>query len=316
MFEVYKVKVFRDISEIKKFNGTVLTIGTFDGVHLGHQKIINRINEIKRNTGLETVLFTFDPHPRKVLFPEQKDLKLITNTNEKLDLLARFGIDNVLVYPFSKEFAQMQPEKYVSDIIASVLNTKHIVIGYDHRFGANRAGGIDTLKNLCSQYSFNVEEIPAQEINELNISSTRIRKALEEGDVNVANEFLGYPFFITGIVVGGKKLGRTIGYPTANIKIEDSDKLIPKIGVYAVKVLHKGQTYEGMLNVGYNPTTDADHTIKVEVNIFDFDQEIYGDTIKVEFHHRIRNEEKFANLEELKSALASDKLKALNLMHV
>lgn len=310
------MKVFRDISEIKKINGAVLTIGTFDGVHLGHQKIINRINEIKLNTGLETVLFTFDPHPRKVLFPEQKDLKLITNTNEKLDLLSRFGIDNVLVFPFNNEFAQMQPDKYISDIIVSALNTKYIVIGYDHRFGANRAGGIDTLKKLSSHYSFKVEEIPAQEINEINISSTRIRKALEEGNVEVANQFLGYPFFISGIVIGGKKIGRSIGYPTANIKIEDTDKLIPKIGVYAVKVIHQEHTYDGMLNVGYNPTTDSDHLIKVEVNIFDFDQEIYGDTIKVEFHHRIRNEEKFANLDQLKSALASDKLKALNLLHV
>jgi len=310
------VKVFKNISEIKNLKGSVITIGTFDGVHLGHQKIIKRLNEIKEKSGLQTFIFTFDPHPRKVLFPEQKDLKLITNTSEKLELLAQFGIDNVLVFPFSKEFSQMPPHQYISDIICSALNTKYIVIGYDHRFGANREGSIETFKELSTNLDFKVEEISAQEINQLNVSSTRIRKAIDEGDIKTANDFLGYAFFISGIVVGGKKLGRTIGYPTANIKIEDSDKLIPKIGVYAVRVTHNHKTYNGMLNVGYNPTTDSDNAIKVEVNIFNFDLEIYNETIKVEFIERIRDEEKFANLEELKVALASDKQKALGLLHV
>lgn len=310
------MKVFKNISEIKNLKGSVITIGTFDGVHLGHQKIIKRLNEIKEKSGLQTFIFTFDPHPRKVLFPEQKDLKLITNTSEKLELLAQFGIDNVLVFPFSKEFSQMPPHQYISEIICSRLNTKYIVIGYDHRFGANREGSIETFKELSVEFDFIVEEISAQEINQLNVSSTRIRKAIDEGDIKTANDFLGYPFFISGIVVGGKKLGRTIGYPTANIKIEDSDKLIPKIGVYAVRVTHNHKTYNGMLNVGYNPTTDSDNAIKVEVNIFNFDLEIYDETIKVEFIERIRDEEKFANLEELKIALAFDKQKVLDLLHV
>jgi len=302
------MRIFHHISEITSISNSIITIGTFDGVHLGHQKIIKRLVELKEKQGGETLLFTFAPHPRKVLFPEQKDLKLITTTEEKCELLKKFGIDNVLVFPFTKEFSQMNADRYISEIIAQGLKTKTLVIGYDHRFGSNREGNIDTLKQYSSQFNFEVEEISAQEINQLNVSSTRIRKAIEEGDIDVANEFLGYSFFVTGTVVKGKQLGRTIGYPTANIQIIDPDKLIPKIGVYAVNVEHNNKRYKGMLNVGVNPTTDTDNKIKIEVNIFDFEKEIYGDGIKVEFVKRIRNEEKFANLDELKQALANDKI--------
>lgn len=299
--------IYHHISELSNLTNTIVTIGTFDGVHLGHQKIIKRLVELKNKQGGEIVLFTFAPHPRKVLFPEQIDLKLITTTEEKCDLLKQFGIDHVLVFPFTKTFSQMQAQNYISDIIAKGLKTKTLVIGYDHRFGSNREGSIDTLKQFAPIHHFSVEEIPAQEINQLNISSTRIRKAIDEGDMQTANEFLGYTFFITGSVVKGKQLGRTIGYPTANIFIEDNDKLIPKIGVYAVNVVLKGVRYKGMLNVGTNPTTDFDNKIKIEVNIFDFDKDIYGETLKLEFVKRIRDEEKFANLDELKQALANDK---------
>jgi riboflavin kinase/FMN adenylyltransferase len=302
------VSVFYHISELSSLTNSIVTIGTFDGVHLGHQKIIKRLVELKQKQGGEIVLFTFDPHPRKVLFPEQKDLKLITTTQEKCEILKLFGVDFVLVYPFTKEFSKMQAQDYISDIIVKGLKTKTLVIGYDHRFGSNREGTIDTLKELSNIYNFEVEEIPAQEINQLNVSSTRIRKAIEEGDVQTANDFLGYSFFITGTVVKGKQLGRTIGYPTANIFIENADKLIPKIGVYAVNVIYKGVTYQGMLNIGTNPTTDLDNKIKIEVNIFDFSQDIYGETLKIEFVKWIRNEEKFANLDELKQALANDKI--------
>jgi riboflavin kinase/FMN adenylyltransferase len=302
------VYIYHQISEFTGPSDTIVTIGTFDGVHMGHQKIIKHLVELKKNTGGEIVLFTFSPHPRKVLFPEQTDLKLITTTDEKCELLKQFGIDHVLVYPFTKAFSQMNAQDYISDIIAEGLKTKTLVIGYDHRFGSNREGNIDTLKELAPVYGFTVEEIPAQEINQLNISSTRIRKAIDEGDVQTANEFLGYSFFITGTVVKGKQLGRTIGYPTANIFIEDKDKLIPKIGVYAVNVILKGTRYKGMLNVGTNPTTDTDSNIKIEVNIFEFDRDIYGEILKVEFVKRIRDEEKFANLDELKQALANDKI--------
>lgn len=300
--------VYHQISELSDLTNTIVTIGTFDGVHLGHQKIIKRLVELKNKQGGEIVVFTFDPHPRKVLFPEQKDLKLITLTEEKCEVLKHFGVDHVLVFPFTKEFSQMQANDYIEDVIVKGLKTKTLVIGYDHRFGSNREGSIETLKQFADIHQFNVEEIPAQEINQLNVSSTRIRKAIDEGDILVANEFLGYSFFITGTVVKGKQLGRTIGYPTANISIGNEDKLIPKIGVYAVNVLIGKQSYKGMLNIGTNPTTDLDNNIKIEVNIFDFDQDIYGKRIKVEFVKRIRNEEKFANLDELKQALANDKI--------
>lgn len=302
------MQIYHHISELNNIHNSIVTIGTFDGVHLGHQKIIKRLVDLKQKQGGETVLFTFDPHPRKVLFPEQTDLKLITTTKEKCELLKQFGIDHVLVYPFTKAFSKMHATEYISDIIAKGLKTKTLVIGYDHHFGSNREGNIDTLKEFSSTYHFKVEEIPAQEINQLNVSSTRIRKAIEEGDIKTANEFLGYSFFLNGVVVKGKQLGRTIGYPTANIDVEDADKLIPKIGVYAVNVILDGTAYKGMLNVGTNPTTDTDNKIKIEVNIFDFNADIYGHAIKVEFVKWIRNEEKFANLEELKAALANDKM--------
>jgi riboflavin kinase/FMN adenylyltransferase len=302
------VSVFYNISELSQVTNSIVTIGTFDGVHLGHQKIIKRLVELKQKQGGEIVLFTFDPHPRKILFPEQKDLKLITTTEEKCDILKQFGVDNVLVYPFTKEFSKMQAQDYISNIIDRGLKTKTLVIGYDHRFGSNREGNIETLKELSKVYNFVVEEIPAQEINQLNVSSTRIRKAIEAGEIQTANDFLGYTFFITGKVVKGKQLGRTIGYPTANLLIEDNDKLIPKIGVYAVNVVLNNLSYKGMLNIGTNPTTDADNRVKIEVNIFDFDKDIYGKTLKVEFVKWIRNEEKFANLGELKQALANDKI--------
>ncbi len=306
------MRIFNDIHTLPQFQNAIVTIGTFDGVHLGHQKIINRLKELKQQQSGEVIVFTFDPHPRKVLFPEQRDLKLITTTEEKCELLQHFGVDNVLVYPFSTAFSQMPARDYIFDILVKALQTKTLVIGYDHRFGANREGNIQTLKELSSLGIFNVEEIPAQEINQLNISSTRIRKALEDGDVAIANDFLGYHFFINGIVVKGKQLGRTIGYPTANLFIADKSKLIPKKGVYAVNVYHKNTHYKGMLNIGTNPTTDPDHKIKVEVNIFNFDKDIYGEPLKVEFVKRIRDEKKFANLEELKVAIAQDKIACLN----
>jgi riboflavin kinase / FMN adenylyltransferase len=302
------VHVYHHISELSNLTNSIVTIGTFDGVHLGHQKIIKRLLELKHKQGGEIVLFTFDPHPRKVLFPEQSDLKLITTTQEKCELLERFGIDHVLVYPFTKAFSQMNAEHYISEVISGGLKTKTLVIGYDHRFGSNREGDIGTLKLLAPVYNFDVEEISVQEINELNISSTRIRRAIDDGDIKTANNFLGYSFFITGKVVKGKQLGRTIGYPTANVFVEDNDKLIPKIGVYAVNVIIRETSFKGMLNVGVNPTTDSDNKLKIEVNIFDFDSDIYGETIKVEFIKWIRNEEKFANLDELKQALANDKV--------
>lgn len=302
------MRIFNNISETAVLKNTIVTIGTFDGVHLGHQKIIQKLIELKKQKGGETLLFTFHPHPRKILFPNQTDLKLITTTQEKCELLRQFGIDNVLIFPFTMEFSRMSAEDYISKIISHTLKTKLIVIGYDHRFGSNREGNINTLREVAEKYHFEVEEISAHEINELNVSSTKIRKALEEGDIETANTFLGYTFFISGTVVSGKQLGRTIGYPTANIFIEDKSKIIPKNGVYAVNIIVLNKVYQGMLNIGYNPTTDSDSAQKIEVNIFDFNENIYNQTIKIEFIKHLRNEVKFANLDELKNQLASDKI--------
>ncbi len=300
--------IYHHISEITNLKHAIVTIGTFDGVHLGHQKIIKRLLEIKQQHGGETVLFTFDPHPRKVLFPEQTDLRLITTTEEKCDLLKNLGLDHVLVFPFTKAFSQVQAIDYIKDVIVQGLHTNTLVIGYDHRFGSSREGDLEMLKKHSLENNFTVEEIPVHEINSLNVSSTRIRLAIEQGDIETANNYLGYSFFITGSVVKGKQLGRTIGYPTANIVIKNTDKLLPLIGVYAVYVVIDKQRFNGMLNIGTNPTTDTDAALKIEVNIFDFDKELYGETIKLEFVKRIRNEQKFANLDELKQQLANDKI--------
>lgn len=308
-------KVYYNLDNLPDLKGTIITIGTFDGVHKGHKKILQRMNELKQNTGLSTLVFTFDPHPRKVLFPEQKDLKLITTTDEKISLLSAEGIDYVLVYPFSKKFSEISSEEYITKILKEKLQVRKIIIGYDHRFGNNREGNIDTLRSYSSALDFDVYEISAEDINNINISSSQIRKSIEKGDMEMAADFLGYDFFITGIVTEGKKLGRTIGYPTANIKIANPDKISPAIGVYAVTVVVQGSEFKGMLNIGTNPTTDTDDKIKIEVNIFDFDKTIYGENIRINFVKRLRDEVKFANLEVLKEQLHQDKIDTLNVLN-
>lgn len=293
---------------------TIVTIGTFDGVHLGHQKILQRLKELKEQTGLKTVVLTFDPHPRKVLFPEQKDLKLLTVIDEKLDLLDKYGVDVTVVYPFTLEFSQLDPKLYISQILVKSLQVKYLVIGYDHKFGSGRKGDIHTLKQFASDYHFNVEEISAKDIDHIAVSSSKIRKALEEGNLTLATEFLGHSFLMNALVIPGKKLGRTLGYPTANLKPEGVEKIMPAIGVYFVKVLVEDEQYYGMMNIGTNPTTDNDELIKPEVHIFDFNSDIYGKTIQLTFLKRLRDEKKFNGLEELKTALDTDKKECLELM--
>lgn len=293
---------------------SIVTIGTFDGVHLGHQKILSRLRELKEQTGLKTVVLTFEPHPRKVLFPEQKDLKLITLIDEKLELLDKYGVDVTVVYPFTKQFSETDSPFYIEEVLLRSLKVKHLVIGYDHKFGKNRSGDIHTLKKLSEEGAFIVEEISAKDIDHIAISSSKIRKALEEGNVEHASEFLGHPFSLTGTVIKGKQLGRTLGYPTANIFVEDETKIIPKIGVYFVEVLVDEQNYFGMMNIGVNPTTDSDCKLKLEVNIFNFNSEIYDKTLKINFLKRLRDEKKFANLTELKKELDLDKETSLKLI--
>jgi riboflavin kinase/FMN adenylyltransferase len=284
----------------------IVTIGTFDGVHLGHKKLLTRLAEIKAKSGGKTIVFTFDPHPRKVLFPDQKDLQLLTTLDEKIELLKDLDLDYTIIYPFTHEFAQIEPLKFIKEILVDKLKVQTLVIGYDHKFGKDRKGDINTFKEAAKTYGFEVEEVTVQEINEINISSTKIRKALFDGDVKTASLLLGYNYFLSGEVIHGKKLGRTIGYPTANLSIRDKEKLIPKNGVYFVKVSVEGFEGHGMMNIGTNPTTDTDNKIKSEVNIFNFDREIYTKTLRVEFIERIRDEARFDSLNDLIEAIKND----------
>ena len=293
----------------------IVTIGTFDGVHLGHQKILKRLFELKQETGLKTVVLTFEPHPRKVLFPDQKNLRLITTINEKLELFEKYGVDVAVVYPFTSEFSKLESELYVRQILIKQLNVNYLVIGYDHRFGKNRQGDIHTLKEFAAAEDFLIEEISAKDIDNIAVSSSKIRKALEEGDLDLATNYLGHRFFLSGLVIKGKQLGKTIGFPTANIKPEAEEKIIPRTGVYFVSVELNGLKFYGMTNIGYNPTTDLDRQIKIEVNIFDFDQDIYGVTLKIIFLKRLRDEQKFENLEMLTQQLYLDRNNCFELIN-
>jgi riboflavin kinase/FMN adenylyltransferase len=293
---------------------SIVTIGTFDGVHIGHQKILARLRQLGQQTGFKTVVFTFDPHPRKVLFPGQSDLRLINSTSEKLDLLEHYGVDVTVVYPFNKNFAELSSEEYIHGMLVKQLNVKHLVIGYDHRFGKDRKGDINTLRQYADRLLFEVEEISVQDIDNISVSSSKIRKALEEGNIELASEFLGHNFTLSARVVKGKQLGRTLGYATANLQVNDADKLIPKTGVYFVSAMVEGRNHFGMMSIGTNPTTDSDGIVKMEVHIFGFNQDIYAQTIKVNFLKRLRDEKKFDSLDELKTALNNDKANCLQLI--
>jgi riboflavin kinase/FMN adenylyltransferase len=292
---------------------SIVTIGTFDGVHLGHQKILHRLAQLREETGMQTIVLTFDPHPRKVLFPDQRDLKLLTLIDEKLDLLAKYNVDVTVVYPFTKAFAELDAEHYIKDILVRHLNTKKLVIGYDHRFGKGRGGDIQVLRSYTASGGFEVEEISAKDIDSIAVSSTKIRKALEDGNLEQATEFLGHRFFLNARVIKGKQLGRQLGYPTANLETIE-EKIVPKIGVYFVKVEVEGEQHYGMLNVGTNPTTDSDQKLKIEVHLFDFDRDIYFKNVRMQFIRRLRDEKKFNSLDELIEALHQDKEQCLQLM--
>ena len=298
------LKVFRNISSYKPQHPTVLTIGTFDGVHVGHKKIIEKLTKNGRNENLESVILTFFPHPRMVL---QKDtqIKLLNTIDEKIQLLEQSGLDTLIIHPFDKTFSELSAEEFVKQILIDKLNLKKIVIGYDHRFGKNRTAGIDELIVFGKKYGFEVEQISAQEIDEVSISSTKIRKALDNGEIALANSYLGYNYFFQAIVVEGKKLGRTIGFPTANLQVSEFYKLIPKTGVYIVEVLLDNKSFKGMMNIGFNPTVSGAHQT-IEVNILDFNQDIYGKNIQVSLLEKIRDEQKFSSVDELKNQLIKD----------
>ncbi|HEY6162595.1 MAG TPA: bifunctional riboflavin kinase/FAD synthetase [Bacteroidia bacterium] len=300
------MKVCNDINNLGKVPNPVVTTGTFDGVHLGHQRIIKRIREIAKKEKGETVLVTFYPHPRMVLFPDDNELRLLNTQEEKTALLEKFGIDNLVIIPFTKQFSRLSSVEFVRDIIVNRIGTKKLVIGYNHHFGRNREGSFEHLKEYGPMYGFTVEEIPAIDVDQVEVSSTKIRKALGEGDIRTANTYLGYEYMLHGTVVHGKKLGREIGYPTANISVDDKYKLVPADGIYAVSVEVRGKTHKGMMSIGMNPTVNGKGRT-IEVNILDFNEEIYGERIGIGFRDWIREEKKFSDLEELKVQLGRDR---------
>ncbi|AYD46545.1 bifunctional riboflavin kinase/FAD synthetase [Arachidicoccus soli] len=308
------MRVFYDLNNLPEFINAVVTIGTFDGVHLGHQKIITQLKEEAKKINGETVIVTFFPHPRKIVHQGQKPFHLLNTLSEKIKLLGSFGVDNVIVIPFNEAFAAQTAEEYVRAFLVEKTHPHTIIVGYDHRFGKDRTGDYHTLENYGKEFGFCVKEIPEKLLNEVTISSTRIREALMKGAIEDANHFLGYHFFFEGKVIRGNQLGRTIGYPTANLQIEDADKLVPANGVYAVCINDKDdQNYGGMLNIGVRPTVDGTK-LSIEVNIFDFDKDIYGDILRVETIARLRDEVKFSGLDALKTQLANDKDEALTIL--
>ena len=299
------MKIFHSINEFHSDKKTIVTIGTFDGVHLGHAAILKKLTQNTQNETFESTVLTFFPHPRMVL-QGKSDLKLLNTINEKIELLEKIGIDNLIIHLFDEKFAELNAEAFVSTILVDHLRVQKIIIGYDHRFGKNRTANIDDLISFGAQYGFEVEQISAQEIDEISISSTKIRTALEEGDIQLANEYLGYSYFLSGTVVKGKQLGRTIGFPTANISLEEDYKLVPQNGVYIVQAEIDGKTIYGMMNIGFNPTVQGKQKT-IEVHLFDFDTDIYNRKIQVAILQRIRSEKKFESIELLTKQLEEDR---------
>jgi len=300
------------VQSIYKYDKTqpaVITIGTFDGVHIGHRKILERvINDAKKTERVATVL-TFFPHPRMVL---QKDtgLKLLNTIDEKIKILEGLGLDYLIIQPFTKDFSRLSATEFVRDILVNSLHTKKVIIGYDHRFGRNRNANISDLVAFGSTLDFEVEEIPAQEIEEVSVSSTKIRLALQNGDMKTANKYLGYAYMLSGMVVRGKGLGKNLDFPTANLHIEESYKLIPKNGVYVIKSTLGEKTVYGMMNIGFNPTVDGEDR-SIEVHFFDYNQDLYDQHIQVDIMEWIRDEHKFDSIQDLRTQLIKDKETAL-----
>jgi riboflavin kinase / FMN adenylyltransferase len=308
------MKVFRSLESYEKGRGATATIGTFDGVHLGHQKILGRLMAAAQEIEGESVVISFHPHPRLVLFPEDNPLRLLQDIEEKVAALEALGIDKVLLIPFTRDFSRLTSHQFIMQVLVETVATQRIVIGYDHHFGKNRTGGLRELQEGAGEFGFDVEEIPAEQIDHANVSSTKIRHALSEGDLETARKFLGYDYQVSGKVIQGEQLGRQLGYPTANILPHDPLKLIPAEGVYLSSLLVDGQSHYGMLNVGKKPTVGNHFPVGIEINLFDFDRDIYHQDVRVQFLEWIRPDKKFASLEELKAAIAQDQQACLSLI--
>ncbi|HCM77560.1 MAG TPA: riboflavin biosynthesis protein RibF [Cytophagales bacterium] len=304
------MKIYHSIDDFPKLTNAVVTSGTFDGVHIGHQRILKRLKEIAEKHNGETVVITFWPHPRLVLYPEENTLQVLNTFEEKAELLKEQGIQHLLRIPFTKEFSQKTSQEFIDNILVKQIGTKKLVIGYDHRFGKNREGSFEQLKLNGPQYGFDVEEISRQDVDDVGVSSTKIRKALLEGDIETATHFLGKPYSISGRVIKGEKLGRVLGFPTANVDVDSHYKLIPAEGIYTVTVVHAEITYGGMLYIGNRPTVGGTQR-SIEVNIFDFDKDIYGENITIHLMGSIRKDAHFGDLEALKKQLQADKVFAL-----
>ena len=300
------MKRFNNINEFNCKKSTIITIGTFDGVHLGHQKILKKLNVEAENNRLESSVLTFFPHPRTVLNPDSS-LKLINTIEERISLFEKSKIDNLIVHPFTKEFSELDSEDYVKNILVDQLKAKIVLIGYDHKFGKNRTADINNLKEYGIKYNFEVIEIKAEEINDIAISSTKIRNSIEEGDIQLTNSYLGYEFSFFGKVVRGNSIGKTLGFPTANIKIGTDLKLIPKNGVYLISTIINQKIIFGMMNIGIKPTTN-ENTKSIEVNLFDFNQDLYDTNITIYIKQFLREEIKFDSLNELKLQIEKDKI--------
>ncbi len=313
------MQVHRNIQELPAFRNAVVTIGTFDGVHLGHRSIIRQMKTVAEQVDGETLIITFHPHPRRIVGKAAQPVQLLTSLPEKIELLRQEGIDHLVVVPFTQDFAAQSPEDYVEEFLVRNFHPHTIIIGYDHRFGRNRAGDFKLLEAYAARHCFSLVEIPARLLQEASISSTRIRNALLEGDVKLAASLLGYPYFFEGIVVKGNQMGRTIGFPTANLQLTDNEKLIPANGVYAVtvdRISPAGKTtghYKGMMNIGVRPTVDGLNRT-VEVNILGFDGDIYGETLRVVVHHWLRTEQKFNGLPALREQLERDRTAAKDVL--
>lgn len=307
------MKVYRSLESFEKGKNTVATIGTYDGVHIGHKAILKRLIESARERDGESVVISMHPHPRLVLFPEDNPLRLLQTVEEKIETLDEFGIDKLMLIPFTRDFSRISGEAFIEQILVNTIGISKIIIGYDHRFGKNRTGGLEELHEGAEKYGFDVEEISAQQIDNAKVSSTKIRQALFEGDVETANRYLGYSFRIIGEVIEGQKLGRQIGFPTANIRPTDKWKLIPADGVYLVNVKWEGNEKFGMLNIGKKPTV-GQFPRGIEVNLFDFDGDLYGKTVDIRFLKYIREDRKYPDLETLIEAIKNDKKVSLEMI--
>jgi riboflavin kinase / FMN adenylyltransferase len=304
------MKIYHGIEDFARLECAVVTSGTFDGVHVGHQKILQRLQEIAAKMGGETVVITFWPHPRLVLNPLDTHLKLLSTFEEKAERLRTYGVQHLLRIPFTKEFSQLSSGEFIRNILVDAIGTSKLVIGYDHHFGKNREGSFEQLKENGPQYGFEVEEIPRQDVDHIGVSSTKIREALEAGDIQTATHLLGRPYSLAGRVVMGDRIGRTLGYPTANLEIDSANKLIPADGIYAVTVLHDHLIFKGMLYIGNRPTIDGLRR-NIEVHLFQFDGDLYGETLTVYLHQKTRGDIRFENLDQLKHQLDRDKEETL-----